>query len=119
MPAYFARGSGHNANGQYSERPDDYQNNLDRLARKFETAKTLVPKPTLDEQPGAEIGFVAYGTSHWAVEESRDQLARETRRQDLLSAAARVSVHAGAGGVYRTLQPDLRRRTEPRCADAP
>jgi 2-oxoglutarate/2-oxoacid ferredoxin oxidoreductase subunit alpha len=77
QPAYFARGSGHNARGQYSERPDDYQNNLDRLARKFETAKTMVPKPIVDEQPGAEIGFVAYGTSHWAVEESRDQLTRE------------------------------------------
>jgi 2-oxoglutarate ferredoxin oxidoreductase subunit alpha len=77
MPSYFARGSGHNAKGQYSERPDDYQNNLDRLARKFETAKKMVPKPAVDEQEGAEIGIVAYGTSHWAVEESRDQLARE------------------------------------------
>jgi 2-oxoglutarate ferredoxin oxidoreductase subunit alpha len=77
MPAYFCRGSGHNAKGQYSERPDDYQNNLDRLARKFETAKTLVPKPIADVQAGAEIGIVAYGTSHWAVDESRDQLTRE------------------------------------------
>jgi 2-oxoglutarate ferredoxin oxidoreductase subunit alpha len=77
MPAYFCRGSGHNARGQYSERPDDYQNNLDRLARKFETAKTMVPKPVVDAPDGAEIGFIAYGTSHWAVEESRDQLARE------------------------------------------
>lgn len=77
MPAYFCRGSGHNAKGQYSERPDDYANNMDRLARKFETAKTLVPKPVVDAQAGAEIGIVAFGTSHWAVEESRDQLARE------------------------------------------
>src|SRR5947207_4747252 len=37
-PAYFTRGSGHNERGQYSERPDDYQHNLDRLARKYETA---------------------------------------------------------------------------------
>jgi 2-oxoglutarate ferredoxin oxidoreductase subunit alpha len=40
MPAYFTRGSGHNENGQYSERPDDYVNNMDRLARKFETARS-------------------------------------------------------------------------------
>ena len=45
MPAYFTRGSGHNENGQYSERPDDYVNNMDRLARKFETARQHVPKP--------------------------------------------------------------------------
>src|SRR3954471_9282434 len=38
MPSYFTRGSGHNEKGQYSERPDDYQRNVDRLARKHETA---------------------------------------------------------------------------------
>ncbi|PYR77431.1 MAG: 2-oxoacid:acceptor oxidoreductase subunit alpha [Acidobacteria bacterium] len=78
MPAYFTRGSGHNEKGQYSERPDDYQNNVDRLARKFETAKKFVPRPDVDETPGAEIGIIAYGTSHWAVDESRHQLDRET-----------------------------------------
>ena len=41
MPAYFTRGSGHNDRGQYSERPDDYVNNVERLARKFETARQL------------------------------------------------------------------------------
>ena len=45
MPAYFTRGSGHNENGQYSERPDDYVNNMDRLLRKFETARQHVPRP--------------------------------------------------------------------------
>ncbi len=78
MPSYFTRGSGHNARGQYSERPDDYVTNLDRLNRKFDTAKTLVPAPIVEDVAGAEVGIIAYGTSHWAVEESRDQLARET-----------------------------------------
>jgi 2-oxoglutarate ferredoxin oxidoreductase subunit alpha len=77
MPSYFTRGSGHNARGQYSERPDDYVSNLDRLNRKFDTAKTLVPAPSIEDAQGAEVGIIAYGTSHWAVEESRDQLARE------------------------------------------
>jgi len=76
MPAYFTRGSGHNARGQYSERPDDYQHNVDRLARKFETAKQYVPKPIVDEG-GADVGIIGYGTSHWAIEESREQLSRE------------------------------------------
>jgi 2-oxoglutarate ferredoxin oxidoreductase subunit alpha len=78
MPAYFARGSGHNERGQYSERPDDYVNNLDRLARKFETARQHVPKPEVQHADTAEVGIIGYGTSHWAIEESRDQLGRET-----------------------------------------
>jgi 2-oxoglutarate ferredoxin oxidoreductase subunit alpha len=77
MPSYFTRGSGPHARGQYSERPDDYVNNLDRLNRKFDTAKTLVPAPIVEDAQGAEVGIIAYGTSHWAVEESRDQLTRE------------------------------------------
>src|SRR5262245_4053325 len=78
MPSYFARGSGHNERGQYSERPDDYVNNVDRLARKFDTARKYVPKPEIQDAAGAEIGIIGYGTSHWAIEESRDQLDRET-----------------------------------------
>jgi 2-oxoglutarate ferredoxin oxidoreductase subunit alpha len=77
MPATFTRGSGHNARGQYSERPDDYVNNLDRLARKFETARKHVPEPVVVDSPGAGVGIIAYGTSHFAVEESRDQLKAE------------------------------------------
>jgi len=78
MPAYFTRGSGHNAKGQYSERPDDYVENMDRLARKFETARKWVPRPQIDLVSGAKIGLIAYGTSHWAILESRDQLREET-----------------------------------------
>src|SRR6476646_6273334 len=55
MPAYFARGSGHNAKGQYSERPDDYVDNMDRLSRKFETARQFVPRPEVDRVDGAQI----------------------------------------------------------------
>src|SRR5262245_52447570 len=79
MPAYFARGSGHNEKGQYSERPDDYVDNMDRLARKFETARAHVPKPVIDSNPKAKIGLIGYGTSHYATEESRDQLREETK----------------------------------------
>src|SRR3989441_10755822 len=78
MPAYFTRGSGHNAKGQYSERPDDYVENMDRLARKFETARNYVPKPVVENVPGAKIGLIGYGTSDWAIGESRDQLREET-----------------------------------------
>ena len=75
--AYFARGSGHNEKAQYSERPDDYKNNMDRLARKFENMRTYVPKPEVKEAEGATIGIICCGTSRYACEESRDQLAGE------------------------------------------
>ena len=78
LPAYFARGSGHNAKAQYSERPDDYVENMDRLSRKFETARTFVPRPEIDLTPGAKIGMLGFGTSHWAITESRDQMREET-----------------------------------------
>jgi 2-oxoglutarate/2-oxoacid ferredoxin oxidoreductase subunit alpha len=77
MPSYFTRGSGHNEKGQYSERPDDYVNNMNRLARKFDTARTLVPKPIVEDVPGAAVGIVGFGSSHWAIDECRDQLERE------------------------------------------
>jgi 2-oxoglutarate ferredoxin oxidoreductase subunit alpha len=77
-PAYFTRGSGHNERGQYSERPDDYVNNMDRLARKFETARAHVPAPEVVDEADATIAIVGYGTSHWAIEESRSQLRRES-----------------------------------------
>ena len=77
MPAYFTRGSGHNEKGQYSERPDDYVNNMDRLLRKFESARQHVPKPEVEYADGAEIGIIGYGTSHWAIDECRDQLQKE------------------------------------------
>jgi 2-oxoglutarate ferredoxin oxidoreductase subunit alpha len=79
MPAYFVRGSGHNDKAQYSERADDYLNNLDRLARKFETARSLVPKPVVEFVGDGRIGLIGWGTTHWAIVESRDQLAKEEK----------------------------------------
>ena len=48
------------------------RNNLDSMARKFETARPLMPKPVVDEADGARIGLIGYGTTHWAIVESRD-----------------------------------------------
>ncbi len=75
LAPYFTRGSGHNEKALYSEKPGDYKNNMDRLARKYETVRTRGPKPEVFEAPGAEIGIIACGTSHWAVTEARDILA--------------------------------------------
>jgi len=75
--AWFARGSGHNEKSQYSERPDDYKNNLDRLLHKFDNARNVVPKPDLVRSDGNDVGIVAYGTSHHALVETLDQLQNE------------------------------------------
>jgi 2-oxoglutarate/2-oxoacid ferredoxin oxidoreductase subunit alpha len=79
--AYFARGSGHNERAQYSERADDFEKNMERLNRKFETARSFVPRPELMKGYTAKgpvkIGIIGYGTSHWGITESRDQLREE------------------------------------------
>jgi len=75
--AYFARGSGHNEKSQYSERPDDFEQMMERINRKFETARSFVPRPEMVSNGKSKIGIIAYGTSHWALVESRDQLLKE------------------------------------------
>ncbi|MDP9362586.1 MAG: 2-oxoacid:acceptor oxidoreductase subunit alpha [Acidobacteriota bacterium] len=77
MASYFTRGSGHDTQARYSEKPSDYKATVDRLAKKHQTAKQFVPKPVIDRRPGATIGFIAFGTTDPALEESRDQLRRE------------------------------------------
>jgi len=74
LAAYFTRGSGHDETARYTESSEAYPRVMDRLARKWETARTWVPKPVVDEAPGAELGIVAYGSSRWAVEEARERL---------------------------------------------
>jgi len=77
--AYFTRGSGHNASAGYTEKPDEYQEVMDRLARKFENARKLVPAPVLVKDGSSKIGFIAYGSSDFAVRESLDQIKYEHR----------------------------------------
>jgi 2-oxoglutarate/2-oxoacid ferredoxin oxidoreductase subunit alpha len=74
---YFTRGSGHNEKAIYSEKPEDYVLNLDRLGRKFETVRSRMPGPVIEEEEAADLGVIAYGSTHWAILEARDQLGRE------------------------------------------
>jgi 2-oxoglutarate/2-oxoacid ferredoxin oxidoreductase subunit alpha len=74
--AYFTRGTGHNAAARYSERAEDWQGNLERIERKHDTARTLVPPPVIDANSAAEIGLISYGTNDPAVQEARDRLAQ-------------------------------------------
>lgn len=76
LAAYFTRGSGHNEKAGYSERPDDYQRNMDRLNRKYETAKKFIPQPVVDKVSGAKTGIIAYGSSDSPMKEARDILTK-------------------------------------------
>jgi 2-oxoglutarate ferredoxin oxidoreductase subunit alpha len=75
--AYFARGTGHNDQAVYSERSDDWVKNMERLRRKFETARTLVPRPVVDYDPARHVGVVSFGSNDPAVQEARDRLTRD------------------------------------------
>lgn len=75
--AYFTRGSGHDERALYSEKPEVYESNMDRLRRKFEHARSFVPAPVIERMPKSGIGIIGFGSSHWALGEARDQLRDE------------------------------------------
>lgn len=77
--AYFTRGTGHTAAATYSEKPEDWRNNMDRLTRKFNTAREAVPAPVVERKSGGDIGILAYGSSDPAVKESLSQLDAESK----------------------------------------
>lgn len=73
--AYFNRGTGHSPGGDYSEKPEDLVYALNRLAHKFETARSIVPGPVIDEVAGSEVGIIYYGSTWPAVDEARARLS--------------------------------------------
>jgi 2-oxoglutarate ferredoxin oxidoreductase subunit alpha len=77
---YFTRGTGHNDAAIYSEKPDDYVAGMERLSRKFENARKLVPAPVKVRDGSSKIGFLAYGTTDFALRESLDQIEKEYGR---------------------------------------
>jgi 2-oxoglutarate ferredoxin oxidoreductase subunit alpha len=72
---YFTRGTGHTPQATYSERREDWVNNLERLRRKFDSARALVPQPVIDYDPARPVGIISYGSNDPAVQEARDLLA--------------------------------------------
>jgi 2-oxoglutarate ferredoxin oxidoreductase subunit alpha len=82
--AYFTRGSGHNQYGGYTEDSTEYQIVLDRLRRKFDTAKSLVPTAVLTGRGNQDVGIIAIGSSDGAVHEALDELKRKGLGLDYL-----------------------------------
>ncbi|MXV93394.1 MAG: 2-oxoacid:acceptor oxidoreductase subunit alpha [Chloroflexi bacterium] len=75
--AYFARGTGHDEMATYSERSDDWIENMRRLRLKMETARALLPQPIIDDRREADIGIISFGTNDDAIREARDWLENE------------------------------------------
>ncbi|MBV8724733.1 MAG: 2-oxoacid:acceptor oxidoreductase subunit alpha [Candidatus Eremiobacteraeota bacterium] len=71
---FFTRGTGHDEEARYSEMPDVWQRSLDRLVRKHDTARTVVPSPLAEEKKGTKAAIIGYGTTHHAIVEARDFL---------------------------------------------
>ncbi len=87
--AYFVRGSGHNKLGAYTEDSDEYQEVIDRLMVKWETAKSVVPKPVITQaSQQTSIGIIAYGSSDGAVLEALDELAESGIHADYMRVRA-------------------------------
>ncbi len=75
--AYFLRGTGHDEQARYSEDPEVWLRMMQRLKRKYQTARQFVPKPVLLRTEGARLGIIGYGSTEAAILEARHQL--ETR----------------------------------------
>ena len=85
---YFTRGSGHDEHARYTESAEAYAANMDRLSRKFETARGALPAPVIDESSKSPIGLIAFGSTHAAVVEARQALEAARRPVDYLRVRA-------------------------------
>lgn len=75
--AYFARGTGHNENARYTEDPKDFNELLNRLNKKHDNARNILPKPVIQTMAGSEIGIIAFGSTDSAIQEARHYMAEE------------------------------------------
>lgn len=82
--AYFARGSGHGVDANYSESSQVYKELLDRLRKKYETARASVPPPIIHNGSGGAAGLISFGSSYFPACEALDRIAEEGRPMDHL-----------------------------------
>jgi 2-oxoglutarate ferredoxin oxidoreductase subunit alpha len=81
---YFARGTGHDENAHYSENPQVWETNMDRLRLKYKTARTIVPKPIIDSSDNSDIGIITFGSNEPAIYEARTILKQDGISSDYL-----------------------------------
>ncbi len=84
LAAYFARGTGHDENGVYSEDPQIWHDLLERLKKKFDIAKEILPKPIITNEANNEIGIIAFGSTDPAVLEAKHELMKQGISSDIM-----------------------------------
>lgn len=72
--AYFTRGTGHNADAVYSEKGEDWEENMYRLRRKLDTIRQGLPQPIIEQGDDVKVAIISYGSNEQAVQEARDYL---------------------------------------------
>ncbi|MGI9225918.1 MAG: 2-oxoacid:acceptor oxidoreductase subunit alpha [Woeseiaceae bacterium] len=72
--SFFTRGSGHTKLGAYTENAHDYQEVIDRLTEKWETARKLVPEPELVYSKFNKAAILTFGSGNGACKEALDRL---------------------------------------------
>jgi 2-oxoglutarate ferredoxin oxidoreductase subunit alpha len=83
--SFFTRGTSRDEFAVYTEDSDAYQRNMDRLMRKWDTAKNMVPAPQLyQKQNKSENGILFFGTSQYAAEEAMDILDSQGKPVDAI-----------------------------------
>lgn len=75
--AYFTRGTGHDEYANYSEHPEEWENNLLRIKNKINSSRTDTPEPVVKKQRGAKNGLIAFGSTDSAVIEALDYLKED------------------------------------------
>jgi 2-oxoglutarate ferredoxin oxidoreductase subunit alpha len=87
LAGYFTRGSGHDEQARYTESAEAYARNMDRLARKHESAREALPEPVVDES-GQPAALIAFGSTDFAVAEARDLMKEQRLEVDYLRVRA-------------------------------
>ena len=83
--SFFTRGTTRDAYARYTEEGGPYVENMQRLIRKFETAKTYVPAPVVEPAAGgSRIGVIHYGSTAAPMEEATQILAKQGVRLDVM-----------------------------------
>jgi 2-oxoglutarate ferredoxin oxidoreductase subunit alpha len=77
LGSYFTRGTGHDEYAKYTEDSETFYRNMQRLKKKYVTAKGFVPKPVIFNGTGAKSAIIAYGSTEAAIKEARDQLSND------------------------------------------
>ena len=85
---YFTRGTGHDEFAVYSERSDDWVENMRRLRLKMDTARDMLPQPIIEDASDADIGIITFGTNEEAIREARDWLANDGIKTNYLRVLA-------------------------------